>query len=290
MARSEPPVRPEQINFPGFDITADDTVVDVGCGDGPVCVYAGHQGAAVIGIDIEPELIERANAAMAGVPARSFRGVVGDADPIDLPDRVASVVVCTEVLEHVDDPARVLGELFRIGRPGARYLISVPDPASEAIMRELAPAWYFQKPIHVRVFEHDVLDRVCRDAGLEISARHASGSYFSLYWTLRMAIGMEHKFAAAPAHPAFEQLDGVFATLLSHPNGPQALRTLDRILPKSQVVVARKPGGRSLRVDGADSSRRGPIGRAVVGALRDGSIDLAGLNLRWSVRRSPATK
>jgi len=297
-------IRPIQIDFPGLEIDASDTVVDVGCGDGVVCVYAGHRGADVIGLDIEPELIERAEKAMAGVPARSYRGIVGDADPIPLPDGLATVVICTEVLEHVDDPSRILAELVRIGKPGARYLISVPDPASESVMRDLAPAWYFEKPIHIRVFEHAALDRYCRDAGLEIDARHATGFYFSMYWVLRMAIGMEHKYADAPAHPAFVQLDGVFNTLLASPKGHDALRTLDRLIPKSQVLIARKPGAAKASASGSEarSSRtlagkfltaheparagRGPIGRAIVAALRDGSIELAGLNLRWSVRRS----
>ncbi|MEO6808012.1 MAG: methyltransferase domain-containing protein, partial [Isosphaeraceae bacterium] len=52
--------RPQQIDFPGFEIRADDVVVDVGCGDGLVCSYAGSHGADVVGIDIEPSLIERA--------------------------------------------------------------------------------------------------------------------------------------------------------------------------------------------------------------------------------------
>ena len=304
---SDPAIRkPAQIDFPGFEIEAHDTVVDVGCGEGAVCVYAGHRGAEVIGLDIEPELVERAAAAMEKVPARSFRGIVSDADPIPLPDQIASVVVVTEVLEHVDDPARILSELVRIGQPGARYLISVPDPASESIMRSLAPAWYFEKPIHIRVFEHETLDRCCAEAGLEIESRQSSGFYFSMYWMMRMAIGMEHKFAEAKPHPAFEQLDGVFATLLAAPRGAEALQTLNRLIPKSQVVIARKPGkvgvarmaadrgsssrpsdGRTLSGHGPERSPRAPFARAIRESIRDGSINLAGLNLRWSVRRSP---
>ena len=304
--KTEPPlIRPAQIDFPGFEIDADDTVVDIGCGDGVVCVYAGHRGADVIGLDIEPELIERAEKAMAGVPARSFRGIVGDADPIPLPDAVASVVVCTEVLEHVDDPSRILNELVRIGKPGARYLISVPDPASESLMRDLAPSWYFEKPIHIRVFEHEVLDRCCQDAGLEIDARHSTGFYFSMYWMIRMSVGMEHKYADAQPHPAFTHLDGIFDTLLAAPGGHAAHRKLDRLIPKSQVVLARKPvpvkgsasgsetrsasrsaGGKLLTAHEPARGGRGPIGRSIVAALKDGSIELAGINLRWSLRRS----
>ena len=290
--------KPAQIDFPGFEIEAEDTVVDVGCGDGPVCVYAGHRGAEVIGLDIEPALIARANASMAGVPARSFTGIVSDADPIPLPDGVASVVVVTEVLEHVDDPARILSELVRIGRPGARYLISVPDPASESIMRSLAPAWYFEKPIHVRVFEHETLDRSCAEAGLEVVSRQSSGFYFSMYWMVRMSLGMDHKYAEPTPHPAYEHLEGLFATILAAPRGEEALRTLDRLIPKSQVVIARKPGkvgtvlpsAKRPRADRPAPSPKAPLSRVLRDAIREGSAQLAGFDLRWSVRRSPKIK
>jgi SAM-dependent methyltransferase len=296
------PPKPAQIDFPGFDIDADDTVVDVGCGEGVVCVYAGAKGADVIGLDIEPKLVDLTTQAMSKVNARSFRGILTDANPIPLPDACASVVVATEVLEHVDDPAVIMAELVRIGRPGARYLISVPDPASESIMKSLAPAWYFQKPIHIRIFEHEVLDRCLTEAGLEVEARHASGFYFSMYWMLRMAVGMEHKYAKTPEHPAFAHLDGVIQTVAAAPGGAEALQTLDRLIPKSQVVIARKPIpvvvspeegsraggslGRDLSVHGPARSPRGPFSRAIREAIKDGSIDLAGLRLSWRVRRT----
>ena len=104
---------------------------------------AGERGAEVIGIDIEPELIERVRERMLSVPAGSFRGVVNDAHVIPLADATASVVICTEVLEHVNDPSAVLAELVRIGQPGAQYLITVPDPASESVMRTVAPCVVF---------------------------------------------------------------------------------------------------------------------------------------------------
>jgi SAM-dependent methyltransferase len=267
--------RPFQIDFPGFEITADDTLVDVGCGDGRVCAYAGHQGAHVIGLDIEASLIEETARAMEGVPARSFRGIVCDADPIPLPDGTASVVVSTEVLEHVDDPARLISELVRIGKPGARYLISVPDPASESVMKVVAPRWYFEKPLHVRIFEHEDLDRLCTDAGLVVEARMASGCFWSLWWISRMAIGMEHKYSPTPDHAIFEHLDGLFGNLLATPKGPEAMQVLDRLIPKSQVILARKRGRPLHR----------PWARLTNGA-RAGSIRLGGFDLSWRLRRS----
>lgn len=271
--RTSPIPRPFQIDFPGFEIEPTDTVVDVGCGPGNVCVYAGHRGADVIGIDNEPIEIERAAVAMRGVPARSFRGIVSDANPIPLPDACASAVVATEVMEHVDDPPRFLAELVRIGKPGARYLISVPDTSSEAIMREVAPSWYWEKPLHIHVFERTEFARLVRAAGLDIVAYHAVGFYWSMWWALRMAIGMEHKYAEPPDDPLLSRWNALAATLREAPHGPEVLGALDRALPKSQVIIATK-GGRPSYV--TRWKRR----------LRDGGFRFGGFEFRWSLRRT----
>ena len=52
-----------------------------------------------------------------------------------LPDDSVDAVMSTQVLEHVTDPARYLGECFRVLKPGGRLLLSThgifiyhPDP------------------------------------------------------------------------------------------------------------------------------------------------------------------
>ncbi|CAN5687632.1 hypothetical protein BH23PLA1_BH23PLA1_09200 [soil metagenome] len=270
--------RPVQIDFPGFEIAEGETVVDVGCGVGDVCVYAGHRGAHVVGLDIEDLLVDRAHEAMRDVPARSFRGIVSNCDPIPLPDASADVIVCTEVLEHVEDPSKFLAELARIGKPGARYLISVPHPTSEAVMRRIAPDWYFRHPFHVHVYEPERLDALLIASGLEVLGRHDSGFYWSMSWFLKMTVGMADPYIL-PEHPMIDAWDTVASHLAEHARGHDVLRALDLLVPKSQVRIARKVGGRSL-VRISDQPSR------LKRWLRDGSIQIGGLDLRWSLRRS----
>ena len=125
--------------FPGFEITEADTLVDVGCGSGWASQAAGNLGADVIAIDVDRNYIDRLGETMRNVPARSFRGIVSASETLPLPDGAASAIICTEVLEHVEAPDRFLAELARIGRPGARYAITVPDPVSEDLIRIVAP-------------------------------------------------------------------------------------------------------------------------------------------------------
>ncbi len=269
--------RPIQIDFPGLEIGPSDTVVDVGCGDGSVCVYAGDQGAKVIGLDIDPDCIALSDAAMVGVPARSWKSILSDCDPIPLPDAVATVVVCTEVLEHVDDPVRLTAELERIGRPGARYVIAVPDPASESLMREVAPDWYWKPPYHRRVFEHAQLEALLRQSGLRVDARYQGGSYWSLWWAFRMASGATEPYAPTPDSELLRHWESLWNTLADSTEGNRLAKALDRLVPKSQIVIATKPGG----ILNFSRGMRYRLQR-----LKEGAVQIAGLEFRWSLRRA----
>jgi len=56
--------------------------------------------------------------------------VLGDLDHDGLaamPGRSLDFVICNHVLEHVANPLRVVGELFRVLRPGGQAVIAIPD-------------------------------------------------------------------------------------------------------------------------------------------------------------------
>ncbi|MBM4058464.1 MAG: class I SAM-dependent methyltransferase [Planctomycetes bacterium] len=51
---------------------------------------------------------------------------VSDATAIPCPDASFDAIVCTEVLEHVPEPDRVLHEFGRLLRPGGRLILTAP--------------------------------------------------------------------------------------------------------------------------------------------------------------------
>jgi len=92
-------------------------VVDLGCGGGLVAVPLARSGARVTGVDASPGALAaaRAQASATGV---SLSLLEASADAVPLPDACADLVLCTDVLVHVDHPERVVAEAGRLLRPG----------------------------------------------------------------------------------------------------------------------------------------------------------------------------
>ncbi len=225
--------------FTDFPVGPGDVVADIGCGDGGNARFCASRGARLILADIDEAALAQAAARAAAEP--NCAGVeyhATDSDPLPIASGSVSRVVCTEVIEHVEDPARLMAELARIGQTGARYLISCPDPGSEAIQKRVAPPSYFERPNHIRVLEHAAFAGYVEAAGLVVEGRYSDGFYRSIWWTLFWAAGVRLE---EPAHPLLESWEQTWRILLEQPNGPGIKRALDDLRPMRQIIIARKP-------------------------------------------------
>lgn len=231
--------------YKGVSVSADDVVVDVGCGEGGNLAFMARRGPHVIGIDLDEASIATARERIAETSARVQEFHVAPAEHLPVEDGFATRVMCTEVLEHVDDPAVVLTELARIGAPGAVYLITVPDALQETMQKEVADESYFRHPNHIRIIEREEFAELVSAAGLEVLSQEGYGFFWSIWWA--MAWGCEvdaevdRPWLAEINHPALQRWTEAWHELLKTPEGRRVKAGLDRFMPKSQVIVARKP-------------------------------------------------
>jgi 2-polyprenyl-3-methyl-5-hydroxy-6-metoxy-1,4-benzoquinol methylase len=223
----------------GFPILATDKVLDIGCGSGGYTLFAGRQGAEIYVADLEADNVNTAVERLKQTGARAVHPLVTDANPIPLSDAQMDKVIAMEVLEHVEQPSAFLAELVRVGKPGALYLIAVPDAITENLQKGIAPDSYFQKPNHINIFERNELEKLVTDAGLHIERRVQYSFYRSL-WMLFFWSSAQKDFCP-PWDPLIESWDRTWSLLLGTPQGRKVKDALDKVLPKSQVIIARKP-------------------------------------------------
>lgn len=71
------------------------------------------------------------------------RAIVGDLHTVELPEKSFDVVYSGFVLEHLQDPRRMMANVLRSLRRRALFIFRIPDPASAAgFVTRLTPHWF----------------------------------------------------------------------------------------------------------------------------------------------------
>jgi SAM-dependent methyltransferase len=102
-------------------------ILDAGCGQGVFSMELAkaHPEARVVGIDMDPVLVERANAIARRAGLANCRFEVGDVTQLYF-DAAFDLVVSVDNLEHVEDDVTAMKVLVRALRPGGRAVVHVP--------------------------------------------------------------------------------------------------------------------------------------------------------------------
>jgi SAM-dependent methyltransferase len=157
-------------------------VLELGSGQGDLSreIHARYPGIELCGLDISASGLEIAR---GKVPTATF--LLQDfSQPLTIPDKYrawATHAVCSEVLEHVEDPLAVLKNVRACLAPGARLVITVPAGPMSAFDRHIG---------HRRHFTPDLLTDVIAQAGLELETLNGAGfPFFNLYRLLVVARG-----------------------------------------------------------------------------------------------------
>lgn len=132
----------------------DMTVCDIGCGDGSfLCAISPYISQ---GYGFDKKAKERSFDNIVIKKARIDKKVPLDSDTMDCVSMMA-------VLEHLEDPAKVLQECHRILKPGGRILLTTPSPPAKPILEFLSYRLNIVNPEEIRDHKRYFSKRDLRD-------------------------------------------------------------------------------------------------------------------------------
>jgi len=148
-------------------------ILDVGCGDGKFLWALDAERWQRTGVDHCKETLELVRRRIPGLEL-----VDGDIFSGSLSEGFFDAVTFWHVLEHLPDPAGVLGRSRALLKTGGWLLISLPnlDSLQARLFRK---HWYAfdDVPRHLHHFSRSSLDRLLRDAGFEVRGYYPFSPY-----------------------------------------------------------------------------------------------------------------
>lgn len=140
------------------------SVLDVGCGGGSIAMHLAKLGYRVTGVDPDQQAIEAAMK-RAETSETDTTFFVAPGEKLPFPASSFDVVICSEVLEHVENLETTLDEVYRVLRFGGVLLFSTPNRTilTHLLLIKVAQDW---RPTRVMGRIEHRLDRLIRPGEL----------------------------------------------------------------------------------------------------------------------------
>jgi SAM-dependent methyltransferase len=161
-----------------FGERKDLSILDIGCGKGWHLDFLKSKGyTGVRGVEVNA----------TGAKAARARGLKVDEGLLEnqrYPDGSWDVVYMDQVIEHLEEPAPLLAEVFRILKPGGILWASVPNIRAWHILTRLKHRHrHFEGSRHLNYYTRATLRRTLEQAGFRVEA---NGTYFEEFTLNRL--------------------------------------------------------------------------------------------------------
>ncbi|MBU0998512.1 methyltransferase domain-containing protein [Patescibacteria group bacterium] len=149
---------------------SDGKILDIGCADGVFTkvIFEKAKPSKIIGVDILPKSVTWAKKHWKN-PKMEF--IVSDAENLKYESNTFDAVFILEVLEHVNNPQKILFDVKRILTKNGYAILLVP---TDSLLFRII--WFFWtkfrgkiwKETHIQTYRNNYLTRICKKVGFRI--------------------------------------------------------------------------------------------------------------------------
>lgn len=150
-----------------------DKVLDVGCADGVFSkvILDATKASKLVGVDVIKSSVDWAKNHWKRNKKMEF--VVGDAEKLNFDANSFNAVYIMEVLEHVENPLKVLLEVKRILKKGGYGLFLVPSDNDLFkviwwLWLHIYPRGWVWRDTHIQTYRGNFLPKLCKKAGFNV--------------------------------------------------------------------------------------------------------------------------
>jgi len=230
------------VDFDTLDVRKGQLALDAGCGTGRHSFEFLARGARVLGMDMDMESVRKARYTMHIMQGNGqahaegrYQVHIGDALRLPFRDGTFDRIICSEVMEHVDDDELAARELTRVLKPGGRIAVTVPTYISEWMFNALTYEYFTSPGGHVRKYVPRRLVGILNRQGLRVYAVDFRHALHTVYWLIRCVVGL---------HLEDQPLTRGYRTFLTYGMGSRFMErfegVLDNFFPKSIILYAIK--------------------------------------------------
>lgn len=165
-------------------------VIDVATGGGAVALAFAPHVASVLGVDLSPAMLERAEAARSARELANVHFSLGEIGALPLPEAFFDIVTCRDLLHYTTDVAGFLALLARLLKPDGQLLIDEPLGSEDPVKRATLNAIVLRRdPTVTQIWSASEIETALGDSGLRIrrSERYALNRELDEWFALAAA-------------------------------------------------------------------------------------------------------